>query len=104
MLKAGEIDEGLLKNLSRMFRVMGHPRRLAIMLLLAEAEQVNVNEIAKWANISQSNASQHLKSLEGVGLLRALRSGKEVYYHIDNSFIRDILALLKHQHNKLFLE
>ncbi len=80
-----------LKRVARLMKTVGHPSRLKIIELLIERKTLPVREIYEAVDISQSNASQHLKSLEDVGVLTSNREGKNIYYEIKNKTIIKLL-------------
>ncbi|MDX2250254.1 MAG: metalloregulator ArsR/SmtB family transcription factor [Bacteroidia bacterium] len=80
-----------LKRVAKLLKIIGHPSRLMIVELLLEKESLPVKDIFETIKISQSNASQHLKALEDVGILNSVRDGKNICYSIR---IKDIAKLL----------
>lgn len=75
-------DSQKMKRVARLMKTVGHPARLAIVELLLEQGRLTVKDIYEEINISQSNASQHLKALEDLGVLLSEREGKNIYYAI----------------------
>ena len=84
-------DPDKMKRIARLMKTVSHPSRLPIMELLLEKERLSVNEIAEEIEISQSNASQHLKALEDVEVLSSMREGKQIYYEVENKGISRML-------------
>ncbi len=84
-------DPEKLKRVAKLMKTVGHPSRLKIIELLIEKNTLPVRDIYEAVDISQSNASQHLKALEDVGVLSSTRDGKNIYYEIRN---RTIIKLL----------
>ncbi|MEL7341454.1 MAG: metalloregulator ArsR/SmtB family transcription factor [Bacteroidota bacterium] len=72
-------------------KTVSHPVRLSIVDLLLEQGPLSVTQIYGSVGISQSNASQHLKALEDVGVLRSDRNGKSIHYCIHNQQIAHLL-------------
>lgn len=72
-------------------KTVSHPARLSIIDLLLERGAMNVTDIYENVGISQSNASQHLKALEDVGVLASDRDGKSILYQILNQQIAQLL-------------
>lgn len=84
-----------------MMKVVSHPSRLMIIDLLLEKGRLSVKEIYNSIevqrsgdpkNMSQSNASQHLKALEDIEVLSSQRDGKNIYYQIENLMISKLLT------------
>ncbi len=72
-------------------KTVGHPTRLMIIDLLLDRGKMPVKDIHLLIKISQSNASQHLKALEDLGILTSEREGKMINYSIMNSQIRQLI-------------
>jgi len=72
-------------------KTVSHPVRLSIIDLLLERGAMSVTGIYENVGISQSNASQHLKALEDVGVLGSDRNGKSILYQIQNQQIAQLL-------------
>ena len=84
-------DPAKFKRVARLMKTVGHPSRLMIIDLLLEHGKLSVGEIQEAVNISQSNASQHLRALEDIGVLFSERDGKSVLYGIENKQIFNLL-------------
>jgi len=84
-------DVDKLKRVARLMKTVGHPSRLKIIELLIEKKTLPVRDIYEAVDISQSNASQHLKALEDVGVLFSTREGQNIFYEIKNKTIIKLL-------------
>jgi ArsR family transcriptional regulator, lead/cadmium/zinc/bismuth-responsive transcriptional repressor len=73
------------------FKVLGDPTRVRILDALSHGE-LCVCDIASLVGISESAASHQLRLLRGMRLVRPRRSGRQVYYAVDD---QHILALLQ---------
>ena len=69
-------------SVSNLFSLLSHSIRIKILWLLKKEKSLNVTEIQKELNISQSSASQHLHLLKLNKLIIEEREGKEVYYSL----------------------
>ena len=92
---------------AQMCRVFTSSKRLEILNLLRDKE-LCVGELAKIANIRQSNLSQHLSILREKGIVRPRRVGVTIYYSLANpkiirafDIIREILLEKLAQAEKL---
>lgn len=70
-----------LEKLSQIYRMMGDPSRLKIILNLIKGE-VNVSTLCKRLRMSQPTVSRHLSLLKMTGVAEARRDGKEIFYSI----------------------
>ena len=93
-LLALRTDPVKLKGVARTLKTISHQTRLLIIELLLERGKLSVKEIYAAVNISQSNASQHLKALEDVAILGSIRDGKNIFYYIQNRNIRNLLQCI----------
>ena len=66
---------------ARLYQVLTNPRRLLILLALAERE-MSVGEIAAVAGTSLQNTSQHLHLMKDRGLIESRRDGQTIYYSV----------------------
>lgn len=74
-------------------KVLAHPLRIQIILILLPNKKLNVAEIVNILQVPQSTVSQHLVKMKRK-ILGSKRSGLEVYYHITNPKIIQILEIL----------
>ena len=75
-----------------LFQAFGDTGRQDIVLLLAEVESMNVNQIAEQLTLSRPTISHHLKTLRSAGLVSSARRGTENCYTLQ---IDAALELLK---------
>lgn len=79
----------------KLARALGSRIRRDILHSLIKKES-SVHEIAEQFNLSEVNASKHLKKLFDLGLLNTKKSGRERYYSIR---IPEIKSLIKEYDN-----
>ena len=85
-------DEELLYDLADFFKVFGDSTRIKIIWALFEADMC-VCDIANLLNMSQSAISHQLRVLKNSRLVRYKKSGKTVYYSLNDDHIKKILEL-----------
>ncbi|MBP7693394.1 MAG: winged helix-turn-helix transcriptional regulator, partial [Anaerolineales bacterium] len=66
---------------SRMFKLLGHPARLAILAVLRNGEEC-VCHLEAALGYRQAYISQHLMSLREAGLVQDRREGPNVFYRV----------------------
>ncbi len=71
------------KRLSGAFDALGEPNRCLIFRALLKDEELNVSDLARVVNISESLASQHLRVLLGAELVERTKKGKNVFYTVN---------------------
>ena len=80
-----------------LFAVLSDPTRLKLLKLLAqqkEASALCVNELAYLLGITQSAASQHLRVLKSVGLVKGRRRGYRIHYFVNEYAVMGARAQL----------
>ncbi|MGE4431459.1 MAG: ArsR/SmtB family transcription factor [Sphingobium sp.] len=84
----GEPDEA-----AELFRVLGHPLRMAIMRVLGEGERA-VGDVAGATGIVMSTLSQQLAILRKAELVLTRREAKQVFYSINDAAVARVRAAL----------
>lgn len=79
-------------------RTLASPRRLEILHRLGRGP-LGVHQLAAELRASQPNTSAHLASLRGVGLVEAVREGRDVLYRLTDTrivvacgMVREVMA------------
>ncbi len=85
-------------RLADLFRLMGDPTRLRI-ILTCLSEPTSVGDIANRLDLSQSLVSHHLRLLRAARVLKGERRGKQMFYsgadaHIEH-VVGDMLAHIR---------
>ncbi len=75
------LPEAILTEATECLKVMAHPVRLRIVDILMQG-RFQVHEIAELCGLPAHQTSEHLRLLQGRGLLAATRQGRSVYYAI----------------------
>lgn len=70
-------------DLSKVFRALGHPARLAIVETLAGQRGACCGQIVDGLPLAQSTVSQHLQVLKEVGLLTCETKGRSCHYALN---------------------
>lgn len=88
------------ERLSLIFRVLGDPSRLKIVMALRR-EEMCVCDLAALTGISESAVSHQLRRLKDLSLVKTRRSGQVVYYSIDDRHVELLLDIgLRHIREK----
>lgn len=80
--KTGKYTEGQ-SQLSNIFKVLGHPARLAIIQVIIDRHSCICKDIVEEIGLAQPTISQHLSELKSIGLLKGSIKGKSQCYCID---------------------
>ena len=88
-----KLTEEAIEVVAARFRVLSEPIRLRILQVLREGE-LTVTELTREIDISQPNASKHLRILQDAGMLRRDQRGNSVYYSIADPSIFALCELV----------
>ncbi|MBQ9086432.1 MAG: winged helix-turn-helix transcriptional regulator [Clostridia bacterium] len=87
-----EISESECQRIALLFKMMGDPTRLRILLALS-GSSLCVMHISERVGMSQSATSHQLALLRKADLVRVTRSGKSLVYSLADDHVRQMLAL-----------
>lgn len=90
MLKIAPIDDSHTIQLADMFRLLGDPSRLKLVLAM-EPGGVPASAAASAAGLSPQLASHHLRLLKAARLVQAVRKGREIHYELADAHVRHML-------------
>lgn len=85
-------QEEYLYDLAELFKVFGDSTRIRILYALFEQE-LCVSDIARILNLNQSAVSHQLRILKDAKLVKFKRSGKSIFYSLDDDHVRTILSM-----------
>jgi DNA-binding transcriptional ArsR family regulator len=88
-------DRMSLPGAARLFRLLGNPARVRMLLELARVGEACSTALAAVAGCNQSPASNHLLRLRHAGLVDARRVGKRRLYCLAPGPARYILGLVR---------
>ncbi len=92
-------DETQFEPTAKLFRILGHPMRLAIIEAL-HGQNYCVCELANQLGLNKSITSKHLSSLKSVGIIDMKREGTQVNCILTMPCILDMMHCVLHQINK----
>ena len=94
-------DDKELINLSELFKMLGDLTRIKIIWTLDNNEMC-VCDIANVLNMTKSSISHQLSILKNAGIVRYRKSGKEVYYTLDDEHINKLYEIgLEHIEHRM---
>lgn len=70
-------------DLANLFKVLGHPARIAILHHIMNQNACICTDLVGELGLAQATISQHLKELKNIGLIKGSIEGKSVCYCID---------------------
>lgn len=88
-VKAAMPDEDMLYDAAELFKVFGDSTRTRILSALS-IEELCVCDIAEILGMTKSAVSHQLRTLRQTKIVKARRSGKEIFYSLDDDHISRI--------------
>ncbi len=89
-LTKSEIFSEKQNKLAGIFKVLGHPARIAILQQIIERKQcINAGLVAD-LGLAQATISQHLQELKKSGIIKGNISGNSMFYCIDNEVWNEV--------------
>ncbi len=93
-------DTGQVQSMAEMFRALGDPTRLRLILALAR-EELCVCDLTALTEVSASAISHQLRVLRGLKLVKYRRQGKMVYYSLDDAHVEQLLTVAQEHVNEM---
>jgi DNA-binding transcriptional ArsR family regulator len=81
------------REASEFLKALSHEVRLLILCFLIDGEK-SVSEIEKMLELRQPAVSQQLARLRADGLVETRRNGKNIYYSLTRTEVRDVIQVL----------
>jgi rhodanese-related sulfurtransferase/DNA-binding transcriptional ArsR family regulator len=89
-----DFKDALYEQFARIGHALSTPKRLEILDLLGQGER-SVEVLARQANLSVPNASQHLKVLRSARLVDSRRDGLYIYYRLADAAVWRLWTALR---------
>ncbi|HEB71687.1 MAG TPA: metalloregulator ArsR/SmtB family transcription factor [Nitrospirae bacterium] len=84
----------LFEQLSRLGKALSSSSRLELLEFVAQGEK-GVEALAQVSGMSSANTSQHLQHLRNSGLIKARKSGQNVFYSLTDDKVVELLGLIR---------
>ena len=84
------ISDGEIDRLASVYKLLGDPTRLKIVMALKSGEMC-VCDLAAFIDISESAVSHQLRRLKDMSLVRKRRAGQILYYTLDDEHVTALL-------------
>jgi DNA-binding transcriptional ArsR family regulator len=89
-----------------MFAALGDATRLSLVTTLCAGQRQSISQLAKGSNLTRQAITKHLRVLEGAGLVRSVRLGRESLFAFEVEPIEQIktyLDLVSEQWDQAFV-
>lgn len=94
------IDDDTIFDVGDFFRVLGDSTRIKILFAI-DTNALCVCDIANILKMSKSSISHQLKILRDYNIVKCEKSGKEVFYELDDDHVKEVFEIaLKHINHK----
>ena len=85
------IDRESSAQVADLFRLLSDPGRVQILRALLEAGELCVCDLAAVVDMAESTVSHSLRLLRTSGIVRNRRSGRQMFYSLDDAHVRLLL-------------
>lgn len=89
-----EVKDPLYEQFARVGKVLGSPRRVELLDLLAQGQR-SVEELAELTGMEVGNTSAHLQVLRGARLVEIRKKGTRVFYRLAGDEVTHLLVTLQ---------
>ncbi len=90
-----KINNKLLEELIIQLKVLAHPVRFSILIILSSNHKMTVTEIHEELSLQQAATSNHLKLMKSSNILNSHKIGKNTYYSVNNETMNKLDRILR---------
>jgi len=91
-VKSKMLDNEFITEISTFFKILGDNTRVKILFALDHNEMC-VCDIANVLNMTKSSISHQLSYLKDLNIVKSRKSGKEVYYSLDDEHVKEVFEV-----------
>ncbi|MGD9175220.1 MAG: metalloregulator ArsR/SmtB family transcription factor [Desulfobacterales bacterium] len=84
------VSEKEIERLSSIYKILGDPSRLKIVMALKNVEMC-VCDLAAFVGLSESAVSHQLRRFRDLALVKSRREGQVIYYSLDDEHVAELL-------------
>jgi DNA-binding transcriptional ArsR family regulator len=89
-------EAAALKTRAAVFAALGDETRLSVLAKLAKGEAQSISRLTEGTRLTRQAVTKHLRVLEGAGIVRNVRIGRESQFALEPKAIDDVRAYLDH--------
>ena len=78
-----------LKTRASVFAALGDETRLSVLAKLGDGEPLSISRLTAGTDLSRQAVTKHLRVLEGAGMVRSVRVGRENLFELEPKPIED---------------
>lgn len=91
-VKSKMLDNEFISEISTFFKILGDNTRVKILFAL-DYNEMCVCDIANVLNMTKSSISHQLSYLKDLNIVKSKKSGKEVYYSLDDEHVKEVFEV-----------
>lgn len=91
-VKSKMLDSEFITEISLFFKILGDNTRVKILFAL-DYNEMCVCDIANVLNMTKSSISHQLSYLKDLNIVKSRKSGKEVYYSLDDEHVKEVFEV-----------
>lgn len=91
-VKSKMLDNEFITEISTFFKILGDNTRVKILFAL-DYNEMCVCDIANVLNMTKSSISHQLSYLKDLNIVKSRKSGKEVYYSLDDEHVKEVFEV-----------
>ncbi len=84
MQKTQQLDKRIYELHAEVCKTLSHPKRLEIIDILRDKNEIGVSQLAETLGITKANASQHLSLMRQQNIVKTRRVGVAILYALAN--------------------
>ena len=92
-VKSKMLDNEFITEISTFFKILGDNTRVKILFALDHNEMC-VCDISNVLNMTKSSISHQLSYLKDLNIVKSRKSGKEVYYSLDDEHVKEVFEVV----------
>lgn len=85
-----------LKTRALVFAALGDETRLSVLAKLTNGEPQSISRLTAGTDLTRQAVTKHLRVLEGAGVVRCVRVGRESRFELEAKPIDDVRRYLEH--------
>ncbi len=86
------VSEKEIERLSSIYKILGDPSRLKIVMALKNVEMC-VCDLAAFLGLTESAVSHQLRRFRDLALVKSRREGQVIYYSLDDEHVAELLNI-----------
>jgi len=92
---SGRARSSALKSRASVFAALGDETRLSVLARLADGKAQSISRLTAGTRLTRQGLTKHLRVLEGAGVVRSMRAGRESLFALKPGPIDDARAYLE---------